>query len=225
MQKINVHKNHRKRIRERYEKNGADAFELHQLMEMLLFHSLRQGDTNPIAHKILDAHPDVAFGITDSYELTDVEGVGKNTANLLRISTDTVLTVLTEGLKKAPMDGEFTRKQFMWLWFRTRPEKRVAVLLLDSKNRFLECKALNISDSRLPRSYERSIVCALKKHGAVSAVLCHNHRNCEKSPSIEDIYLTAYLKNALEKKGFSLMAHYIVTGNDCVECPLSENEQ
>lgn len=208
-------------MRERYERNGADVFELHQLLEMLLFHSLRQSDTNPLAHRILDSHPGVAFGTTASCELTDVEGVGENTANLLRISTDTVLSVLTEGIKKSPMDSEFTKKQFLWLWFKTRPEKRVALLILDSKDRFVECRALNISDSHLPRSYARSILCALEKYGAKRAVLCHNHRNGDRSPSVEDIYLTAYLKDALDKKGCSLLAHYIVAGNDCVECPIN----
>lgn len=209
-------------MRERYERNGADIFELHQLLEMLLFHSLRQGDTNPLAHEILNAHPDVALGVFDPSELTDVKGVGKNTANLLKISSDTVLAVLTEGIKREPLESSFSKKQFLWLWFKARPEKRAALLILDSKDRVVECKALNISESRLPRSYARAITCSLQKHGATRAVLCHNHRNGDRSPSVEDIYLTAYLRDALEKKGCSLLAHYIVTGNDCVECPIDE---
>ena len=220
MEDKNVHKHHRQRMKAKYEKNGADAFLLHQLLEMLLFHSLRQGDTNPIAHKLLDSHPDLSMGITDPNDLTDVEGVGKNTANLLCISADTVITVLLESLKKAPMSSEFTVKQFMWLWFKIRSDKRVAILLLDSKNRFVECRSLNISESRLPRSYARAINCALEKTGAVKAVLCHNHKNNEKSPSVEDIYLTGYLKNALEDKGYELMSHYIITDTDCIECPV-----
>jgi len=53
-------------------------------------------------------------------------------------------------------------------------------------------------------------------------VLCHNHTNNEKSPSVEDIYLTGYLKKALSEKDFSLLAHYIITGTDCIECPVVE---
>ena len=207
-------------MRERYEKNGADSFELHQLLEMLLFHSLRQGDTNPTAHRILEKHPRIAVGIADSHELTDVDGVGKNTANLLHISTDTVITALTENLKRAPMDSEFAKKQFLWLWTRIRPDKRVAILLLDDKNRFVECRPLNISESRLPRSYARSIVCALEKTGAKRVVLCHNHKSNVKSPSVEDIYLTGYLKRVITDKGCSLIAHYIITDTDCVDCPI-----
>ena len=62
----NIHKNHRQRMREKYEKHGADLFETHQLLEMLLFHSMRQGDTNPTAHNLLNAHPKGAGGVTSS---------------------------------------------------------------------------------------------------------------------------------------------------------------
>ena len=212
-------------MRERYERNGADAFDLHQLLEMLLFHSIRQRDTNPLAHRILDSHPDVAFGTSGSYELTDVEGVGENTANLLRISTDTVISVILEGMKKETLDSEFQRKVFVWLWLKSRPDKRVALLLLDSKNRFLGCKALNISESRMPRAYERAISCAMQKHKAEWAIICHNHRSGVTTPSVEDVYLTEYLNRALSKKGFKLLAHYIVTKTDCVECPISNRKE
>ncbi|MBE6587369.1 MAG: hypothetical protein E7647_03025 [Ruminococcaceae bacterium] len=222
MQNKNTHKNHRKRIRERYEKNGADVFEVHQLLEMLLFHSLRQGDTNPIAHRVLEAYPDLSLGTADPYELTGVEGVGKNTANLLSISADTVLAVMLDGLRRGSMDSAFTRMEYMWLWFKNKPGKMAAVLLLDTKNRFLECRPLNVGSSLLPKSYERAIIRALEKYGATSCVLCHNHTNNEKSPSVEDIYLTGYLKKALSEKDFSLLAHYIITGTDCIECPVVE---
>ena len=214
-----LHTGHRQRMREKLLSYGSDVMQSHELLEMLLFHSLRQGDTNPVAHRILESHPNVALGITDSYELTDVEGVGKNTANLLRVSTDTVLATLTESLKRAPMESEFTRKQFLWLWSRTRPDKRVAILLLDEKDRFVECRPLNISESRLPRGYARAIICALERTKATKVVLCHNHKTNVKTPSVEDIYLTGYLKKAITEKGYSLIAHYIITDTDCVDCP------
>ena len=206
-------------MRDRYEKNGAEAFDLHQLLEMLLFHSIRRGDTNPLAHRILEKHPDLAIGIPDSHELTDVCGVGDSTANLLHIATDTVLAALLESLKREPMSSSFTRMEYLWLWYKNKPSVRVAVLILDSKNRFLDCREIVVGANKIPKNYEEAIIKALDKKGARSAVLCHRHRDNSDSPSVEDIYLTGYLKKALEDKGYDLMAHYIVTDTDCIECP------
>ena len=50
----NIHKGHRKRMRERYAENGLDGFQTHEVLEMLLFRSIVQGNTNPIAHAFLD---------------------------------------------------------------------------------------------------------------------------------------------------------------------------
>ena len=106
----NIHKNHRQRMREKYEKHGADLFETHQLLEMLLFHSMRQGDTNPTAHNLLNAHPKGAGGVTSSKELCDAEGIGEVSANLLRISQDASLRILCDTLKRDAFEDEFTLK-------------------------------------------------------------------------------------------------------------------
>ncbi len=209
-------------MRKKYERCGAEAFDLHQLLEMLLFHSLRREDTNPLAHKILEKHPNVAIDIANSHELTDVEGIGDVTANLLHIATDTTLAVLTEGLKRTPMDGEFARKQYLWLWYKNKPGKRVAVLILDSKNRFLECKEIVVKSGNMPKSYETEIIKAIERNGAKSAILCHRHKDNKDTPSVEDIYLTGYLKRGLKSKGYDLTAHYIITDTDCIECPSCE---
>ena len=53
---------------------------------------------------------------------------------------------------------------------------------------------------------------------AQKVILCHEHRHGSQKPSVEDIYLTEYLKRYLEEAGKSLEAHYIMTKNDCIRC-------
>ena len=50
----NVHKNHRKRLRERFEREGADSFEVHEILELFLFDAIPRVNTNAIAHRLLD---------------------------------------------------------------------------------------------------------------------------------------------------------------------------
>ena len=49
-----LHKGHRQRVREKYEKSGSESFKDHELLELVLFHAIPYRDTNPIAHRLLD---------------------------------------------------------------------------------------------------------------------------------------------------------------------------
>ena len=49
----NIHKSHRSRLRKKYVENGIDSFPPHEVLELLLFYSYRQVDTNEIAHRLL----------------------------------------------------------------------------------------------------------------------------------------------------------------------------
>ena len=50
----NPHKNHRNRLRIRYQKYGLASFEEHNILELLLFHSIPRADTNGIAHELIN---------------------------------------------------------------------------------------------------------------------------------------------------------------------------
>ena len=50
----NIHKDHRKRLRARYDKYGLASFEEHNILELLLFHSIPRADTNGIAHELIN---------------------------------------------------------------------------------------------------------------------------------------------------------------------------
>ena len=209
-------------MRDKYEKHGADVFESHQLLEMLLFHAIRQGDTNPIAHDLLSSCKGGSFSAMETGELTEIEGVGAVSENLLRISSDTVIRMLLDTLKDEPMDSDFSKKTFLWLWFKNKREKSVALLMLNTRNRFVDCVEIAAGRTCRPEDYLEVIRDKMKQSGAARAVICHNHRDKVKEPSVEDVYLTGYLMNALEDEGLELMAHYVVTDGDVSECRIDK---
>lgn len=49
----NIHEGHRQRVKARYLSEGLDAFEDHQVLEMLLFFCIPMKDTNELAHKMI----------------------------------------------------------------------------------------------------------------------------------------------------------------------------
>ena len=75
----NLHEGHRKRMKERFIKSGLDDFAPHNILELLLFYSIPRGDTNPVAHRLIDTFGSLS-GVFDATpeELAKVDGVGEN---------------------------------------------------------------------------------------------------------------------------------------------------
>lgn len=78
------HVNHRQRMRERVRRGGLEQLAPHEALEYLLYHSIPQGDVNPLAHRLLNR-----FGTLEAVlcapedELTQVSGVGTHTVEFL----------------------------------------------------------------------------------------------------------------------------------------------
>ena len=86
----NPHKNHRNRLRTRYQKYGLASFEEHNILELLLFHSIPRADTNGIAHELINTFGSLYDVLCAPYEeLLRVKGVGPASAALIRNVSDT----------------------------------------------------------------------------------------------------------------------------------------
>ena len=82
----NPHNGHRKRVKEEFLKNGLDNLPAHRVLEILLFYAIPQKDTNELAHRLEDRFGSLARVLDAPYEeLLTVNGVGDNTAVLLRL--------------------------------------------------------------------------------------------------------------------------------------------
>ena len=82
---INLHEGHREKMRDRFIRDkGFENFEDHQILELLLFYANPRGDTNPVAHKLLDTFGSMK-GVLEARpeQLIAVEGVGKQAATLI----------------------------------------------------------------------------------------------------------------------------------------------
>ncbi len=74
----NIHKGHRERIRERYLQEGPDGFADHEILEMLLYGIIPRGDTNPMAHMLLEEFGSLSNLLeADPAEIMKTGGVGK----------------------------------------------------------------------------------------------------------------------------------------------------
>jgi len=82
-----MHEGHRKRMRERFLKDGDfQNFAPHEVLELLLYSTIARGDTNPIGHALIDKFGTLANVFEASpEELKEVSGIGESSAFLLSL--------------------------------------------------------------------------------------------------------------------------------------------
>ena len=85
-EKTNVHEGHRQRIRERFLKEGLENFHDHNILELLLFHSIPVKDTNEEAHALINRFGSLSEVFDADYEeLCKVKGIGERSALLIKL--------------------------------------------------------------------------------------------------------------------------------------------
>jgi len=81
-----IHVGHRERLRIRFQEEGLDGFEDHQVLELLLFHAVPRGDTNPSAHFLLKRFGTLSAVLeADPLDVASVTGVGPRAAAFLHM--------------------------------------------------------------------------------------------------------------------------------------------
>lgn len=82
----NAHAGHRGRLKKKFNDNGFEGMYDHQILEMLLFYSIPQGDTNPLAHRLINRFGSFKNVFSAAYdELLSVKGVGEATAAWIKM--------------------------------------------------------------------------------------------------------------------------------------------
>ena len=100
----NLHEGHRRRLKERFLKDGLDGFEAHNVLELLLFYAIPQRDTNDLAHQLLQRFGSLSAVFEADYEeLCQLPGVGTNVATLLKLIPDLTRRYLEDLKAEVPV--------------------------------------------------------------------------------------------------------------------------
>ena len=215
---MNVHQGHRQRLRERFVKEGLDGFADHNALELLLFYAQPRKDTNELAHRLIKA-----FGSLDGVfeapaaSLKKVEGVGENTAALIRlvpelsrrcsIARDSGCKILPDSTAA----GRYLLPRFM-----NCQDEVMYMVCLDAKLAILDCREINRGDTvSVGVNLRRIVQIALEKN-ATYVVLAHNHTSGLALPSKEDVAATLRVRQILAQVGVTLSDHIVVAGDDFV---------
>ena len=221
---MGVHDGHRDRKKDQFLRCGADSFADHELLELLLFYAIPQGDVNPLAHELVDR-----FGSLDRVldalpeELMKVKGMGEHSITLLKL----IPAVMGRYLEERTGPGQIIHTveeagNVLAPYFYGSRNEMVYVLCLDAKERLLGAKKL--SEGNLSNS-DVTIRRAAEECMALQASFCylaHNHVSGIALPSPEDVNTTDVVRAALAPLGVRLVDHLVFVDGDMVSIRQSQ---
>lgn len=209
---ITLHEGHRKRLKERFIKEGLTHFEPHQVLELLLFYGIPRKDTNEIAHRLL-AHFGSIVHVLDAHpkELQKIPGLSENSSVLLSLIRATTAYYQQQKYeKKEVLDASSKACSFVKNLFITKNYEVFFAIALDNQNRVLHAKSLFEGTTNETAVYPRLIVEFAIRFQASSLIIAHNHPGGSLKPSSADLHSTEEVKNALRTISVKLLDHIIV---------------
>lgn len=210
------HEGHRQRLKNRFLNDGLSGFEKHNILELLLFYSIPQKDTNDIAHELLKTFGSLK-GVfeADFNELIKVKGVKENTATLLKLIPEVARQYMLEEVdsEKVFDTVEKIGKYFIRKYIGEINEV-VYMMLLDNGYKVINVVRLHEGSVNSSSISLRQIMTEVLKSNASMVVIAHNHPNGAPVPSMEDMNTTYSLKSTLSSYDVKLIEHILVAGNE-----------
>jgi len=206
-----LHKKHRSRVKERFLKEGLSSFADHEVLELLLFYAIPQGDLNPLAHKLIDEFksPTAVFGATVE-ELCKIDGISEHTATLIKMIPEIskYYNALSTRDKKF-IETTFDAGEYICKKIGSEKKEVFAILCLDAQRKVLAFETLEEGTVSQATVHPRKVVEFVLKHNAAAVILAHNHPSAGAYASENDRQLTAKLCSILEGIDVNVLDHII----------------
>ena len=216
----NPHKGHRERVKRRFETEGLDHFEAHNVLELLLFYSIPQKDTNPIAHALINRFGSVS-GVLDAppEQLLEVPGVTPNSVGLLKLIPQLCRRYYQEKADiRLPEDKDILERIGTRLVAACigRTVETAFLLCYDNAMKELFFDIISEGTADTVMLLCRRVVEVAIRVNASAVIIAHNHPGGFAIPSQADVSMTHQLSKLLGGISIRLLDHIIVAGDDFV---------
>lgn len=212
-----MHSGHRERMKEKFLKYGSEAFNDHELLEILLFFSIPRKNTNDLAHTLIN-HFGSLRGVFDAtaQNLMSVEGVGLTSAVLIKLVSSLFFRYnLNQGKSKVKLSSYSAVSELIKNLFVGESEEKVYLIMLNNSLALVEYRLLGSGSVKFSAASIREILEACIVNNAAYAIIAHNHPNGVALPSGLDIEATQAINNALRYAQVELIDHFIVAEDRC----------
>ncbi len=212
MEKKPGYLDHRKRLRARFQRDGAAGMHDYEILELLLTYAIPRIDVKPHAKDLIKRFGSLSAVLdADPKAIEEAAGVGPISSTLVHLVKELCGVYLAERMKErdvlsspqAVMD--FARVKLAGL-----SHEVFMLIFLNTKNRVLDFKIVQEGTVDRAAIYPRRIVEAALAHHAASVIFIHNHPSGDAEPSPEDRQLTRSLLEAARTIDLRVLDHIIV---------------
>ncbi len=216
------HRGHRKRIDDKSNRHGFEFLEEHEQLEKMLYVAIPRGNTNPIAHRLLEKYGSLYGVLTaDVEELVKVEGVGIRTANfihdLLPLLGAVERTMWIEGEKspnilRTPEDmGNYAKTIFYG-----KLTENFYLISLNKNYQPIRFDKIAMGTVDEVTLYVSETVKMALRATAKYVILAHNHPSASLYPSVEDRQATVAIDEGMRAVGIKMLDHIIVSHGEYI---------
>lgn len=210
-----VHAGHRERMRRRFLVSQGKDFNDHEMLEMLLFYALPRGNTNEVAHNLINEFGSLRNVCNaDPSRIEGVAGAGHATSLFLSLLFALRKRIDLEKYDMGKFVASSTRTvgEFLMEYYRDKQFEEVCAMFLDNSFRLIEFKSLSTGSINSSSFDVRSLTRYALRLDATHVILSHNHPFGDTMPSLSDRDISLQLATALNAIGIVLLDHIIVTG-------------
>lgn len=213
---------HRGRLRERFLAGGDDALPDYELLELLLFYTVREKDTKELAKELLSEFG--SLGRLVNADLDRFERFAERLDPSKHAPIDRKTVVLFRAVRtiaarlareEVPVGTELTNWDKLIAYLRAsmghRPVEQFRLLFLDRRNVLIADEMTNEGSIDHTPVYPREVVKRALALDASAIIMVHNHPSNHPQPSRGDIEMTQVVQKALKAVGVVLHDHVIVS--------------
>jgi DNA repair protein RadC len=206
---------HRRRLRERFEKNGLDGFADYEVIELLLTLAIPRSDVKQPAKELIARFGNLR-GILDAPlgELRAVRGLGEVAPVALRIIRAAADLYLQQRAEKGESLAD---PETLYRFWRSKigalRHEVFQVAYLDTAYTLLRDGIETLEEGTIDRVavYPRRVMEAALRRSAAALVFAHNHPNGNVQPTEQDKTLTRALVLAATALQIKVLDHIIVS--------------
>ncbi len=211
-----IHEKHRQRVYQEIEDGGIDHLPEHRVLEYMLFFSIPRGDTNPLAHALIEHFGSLAAVLEASEEqLRTVKGIGPATARFLHAFPALDRYYINSKSKKGlRLDTTEKRAAYIVPLFRGLKTEAFYMIALDERSKLIKPILLMEGNKSSVNVPVPKLINEASQAGAVSVLFAHNHPNKVLHPSQDDIVATGNMMRALGLLQIRVLDHLIVADGE-----------
>lgn len=206
------HHGHRERMRARFQKDGLESFQPHEVLELLLFYALPRVNTNPIAHELIREFHSLA-GVMDAEpeDLKQIKGISDNAVVFLKMMPQLCQAYqLSKMEEHEALDSVQKLCAYAKAHFTGISEERALLICLDESLQLLRCETISIGTTQeVTLDIHQIVSCAIRMRSS-HVVLTHNHPNASADFSDTDLFATNQLRKILDTMHIKLLDHIVV---------------